>query len=276
LTADGGITLVQPGSRVTGARLRANLPSKKADVRGDVTFVRSAGQPSGAQSGPVPGQAPNRPSPAAAPGASPSPSERVAGALAKEETIITAGRIVFRWDVNEAEAEDSVVARQRDKTAWADRMVYSESLNRLLMTGNVILEQTSGDWLVREGVAPSPREPAERQALASMTRVTCTRLTMTLRERDIVAEGPLTVTQKNRSASGDRGAYTEATRLLVVTGNVKMQDADGQRLRADRVVISLVEETFDAEGNVQTEFVIRSSPTAGAGPSDRPSPTPRP
>jgi lipopolysaccharide assembly outer membrane protein LptD (OstA) len=155
-------------------------------------------------------------------------------------------------------------------------MTYSEPSNRLVMIGHVILEQTSGDWLVREGVTATPREPAERQALASVTRVTCTRLTMTLRERDLVAEGPVSVTQMNRSASGDRGVYTEATRLLVVTGNVKMQDADGQRLRADRVVISLADETFEAEGNVQTEFVIRSSPAGGAGPTVRPSPTPGP
>ena len=50
-------------------------------------------------------------------------------------------------------------------------------------------------------------------------------------------------------------------RSLVVTGNVHMQEADGRRLQADRVVISLVEETFEAEGNVQTQFTIRSSPT---------------
>jgi lipopolysaccharide export system protein LptA len=92
-------------------------------------------------------------------------------------------------------------------------------------------------------------------------RLTCTRLTMAVRERDVTAEGPVTVTQKDRSASGDRGAYTEATRLLVLSGNVHMQEADGRRLRADRVVISLVEETFEAEGNVQTEFVIRANPT---------------
>jgi lipopolysaccharide transport protein LptA len=93
VTADGGITLVQPGSRVTGRRLVANLPAKRADVRGDVVFVRSPA------SGPSPGSGPSL-----GPGSSPSPSDRVAGALAKEETTITAGRIDFRWDVNEAEA----------------------------------------------------------------------------------------------------------------------------------------------------------------------------
>jgi lipopolysaccharide assembly outer membrane protein LptD (OstA) len=124
-----------------------------------------------------------------------------------------------------------------------------------------VLEQQTGEWLVREGVASPPTDPTGRAALASSMRLTCTRLTMAVRERDVTAEGPVTVTQKDRSASGDRGAYTEATRLLVLSGNVHMQEADGRRLRADRVVISLVEETFEAEGNVQTEFVIRANPT---------------
>lgn len=251
LTAEGGVSLAQPGSRLTGRRLLANLPARRADVRGDAVLVREPGPP-------------------------PSPSDRAAAALAREETTVTAGRIVFRWDVTEAEAEDRVVVKQRDKTAWADRMTYSEPSNRLIMTGRVVLEQLSGEWLVREGLAAPPRDERDRAALASVTRLTSTRLTMTLRERDIVAEGPLTVTQKDRSASGDHGTYTAATRLLVVTGNVRLQEANGQRLRADRVVISLVDETFEAEGNVQTEFVIRPSPAGRSTPAIRPSPTPRP
>lgn len=237
VTAEGGVTLVQPGSKMTGRRLSANLPARRADMREDVTLVRSAPAP--------PPQARTAPSPGA-------PSE---------ETTVTAARIVFRWDSNEGEAMENVVVRQRDKTAWADRATYSEPANQITLTGRVILEQLSGESLVREGVLSTPRSAEERQALGSVTRMTCTRLVMTLRERDAVAEGPLRVTQKDRWATGDRGTYTEATRRLVVTGNVRMQEADGRRLAADRVVISLFEETFEAEGNVETHFTIRSSPT---------------
>jgi lipopolysaccharide transport protein LptA len=237
VVADGGVTLTQPGSKVTGRRLQANLRTRRADVRGDVTLVRAPGPPP-----------PGRP-------------DQVATAVAKEETTITAARIVFGWDANEGEAEDHVVIRQKDRTAWADRLTYSEPSNRVVLTGHVVLEQQSADGLVHDGVTTPPPDPNERAALASITRMTCTRLTMAIRERDIVADGLVTVTQKDRSASGDQGTYTEATRLLVLSGNVRMQEADGRRLRADRVVISLVEETFEAEGNVQTEFVIHASPT---------------
>ena len=236
VAADGGIKMIREGSTIVGRRLVANLTAKKADVREDVTLVRG-------------------------PGPAPAGSDRVARALSKDETTITAARIVFRWDTNEAEAEGHVVVRQPDKTGWADRMVYSEASNTLTLTGNVIVEQLSGDWLVREGVATAPRDPQQQQALRSTTRLTCNRLTMTLKERDIVAEGLVKVTQKDRWATGDRATYTEATRVLVVTGTVRMQETDGRRLQADRVIISLADETFEADGNVQTDFVIRTSPT---------------
>jgi hypothetical protein len=35
-----------------------------------------------------------------------------------------------------------------------------------------------------------------------------------------------------------------------------MREADGSWLRADRVVIAISEETFEATGNVETEFTV--------------------
>ncbi len=236
VTAEGGVMLVQPGSKMTGRRLVANLPARRADMREDVTLVRSPASAPQGRASPAPG-------------------------VQSEETTVTAARIVFRWDSNEGEAMENVIVRQRDRTAWADRATYSDPANQLTLTGRVVLEQLSGESLVREGVLSTPRSAEERQALASVTRLTCTRLVMALRERDVAVEGPLRVTQKDRWATGDRGTYTEATRRLVVAGNVRMQESDGRRLQADRVVISLIEETFEAEGNVETQFVIRPSPT---------------
>jgi len=249
VTAEGGVTVSQPGTKITGRRMVAHLPSRRADVREDVTLIRVT------RSSP-----PQTPAPAAQ-GSPPPPGVSSPTQAAEETTTITAGRIVFRWDVNEGEATEKVVAKQKDRTGWADRMTYSEPTNQLVMIGNVIVEQLSGESLVREGVASTPRSAEERQALTSTTRLTCTRLVMTLRERDMVADGPLKVTQKGRWATGSRGTYTEATRRVVVTGNVNMQEADGRRLKADRVIISLLQEVFEAEGNVETQFTIRPSPT---------------
>jgi lipopolysaccharide assembly outer membrane protein LptD (OstA) len=224
-TAQGGVEVAQAGNTLTAASLRYQAKTGDVSADGGVKLIQAGSTLDGRR---LLANLQTRRA-----------DVREDVTFSKDDTTVTAGRVVFRWDVNEAEAEENVVVRQKDKTAWADRMIYSEPSNRLVMTGRVTLEQMSGDWL---------------------TRVGCSRLVMTLRERDVTVEGPLRVTQKDRWATGDRGAYTEATRRLVMTGNVVVQETDGRRLQADRVTISLVDETFEAEGNVQTQFVIPHRP----------------
>lgn len=247
--ATGGVEVVQGDTRVTAASLRYEARTGEVAAEGGVTLIQPGSKMTGRR---LLANLRTRRADV---------RDDVTLVRGKDETTITAARIIFRWDASEGEAEDHVVIRQRDRTAWADRLLYSEPANRVTLSGHVVLEQQSGESLVREGVVSPPRDPTERAALGAVTRLTCARLVMALRERDIVAEGPVVVTQTDRSATGDRGTYTGTTRLLVLSGNVHMQEADGRRLRADRVVISLIDETFEAEGNVQTEFVIRASPT---------------
>ncbi|MDR7534320.1 MAG: LptA/OstA family protein [Armatimonadota bacterium] len=197
--ADGSVSLHRPGTRVSGPRLVADLTSRRAEITGGATLVSAA-----------------------------------AGGADGEETTVTARRLVVRWDANEVEAHEEVVVRQRRRTAWADRLDYSEPRDRLVLTGKVVVEQQAG-----------------------ATRLSCARLVATLRTGDLEAVGPVTVVQPDRRATGDRATYAEATRVLVLTGQVRVEEADGRRLRADRVVVSLDDDTLEAEGDVQTEFLIR-------------------
>ncbi len=225
-TASGGVEASAGGSTLTAASLRHEAKTGDVAAEGGVTLIQPGSRVTGDR------MLANLNSKRA--------DVREHAKLVRPDTTVTAARIIFRWDTNEAEAERGVVVRQSDRTAWADRMTYSEPADRAVLVGRVVVEQPGSEGLVR---------------------LTCNRMVMTLRERDITAEGQVTVTQKDRRATGDRGTYTESTRILVVTGNVRMQDSDGTRLKADRAVISLADDTFEAEGNVETEFVIRPSPT---------------
>ncbi|MBM3471073.1 MAG: hypothetical protein FJX73_09835 [Armatimonadetes bacterium] len=224
--ASGGVEASHGGTTMNAASLRHEAKTGEVVAEGGVTLTQPGGRVTGVrmQANLLTRRA----------------DVREEATLIRSDIAVSAARIVFRWDVNEAEAEHGVVVRQSDRTVWADRMTYSEPADRAVLTGRVVVEQPSGEGLVT---------------------LTCNRMVMTLRNKDITAEGQVTVVQKDRRATGDRGTYTDATRILVVTGNVRLQDADGTRLRADRAVISLADETFEAEGNVETEFVIRPSPT---------------
>ena len=225
-TASGGVEASHGGTNMTAASMRHEARTGEVAAEGGVTLAQPGSRVTGGrmQANLVTMRA----------------DVREDATLIRQDITVTAPRIVFRWDVNEAEAERGVVVRQIGRTAWADRMTYSEPADRAVLTGRVVVEQPSGEGLVR---------------------LTCNRMVMTLRDKDITAEGQVRVVQKDRWATGDRGTYTDATRILVVIGNVRMQEADGTRLKADRAVISLADETFEAEGNVETEFVIRPSPT---------------
>lgn len=229
--AEASVTLQQGGSVLTAQTLQANLGTKRAEVKGNARLVRA---PGGTSSG-----------------------DQVVSALVREETTITAPHMAFRWDINEAVADGGVVVSQRDKTARARSALYSEVAGRIELVDEVVVEQLSGDWLVRGGVMETPKDEKIKQALASKTTITCERLVILLKTKDMRAERKVTVTQRGRSATGDRAAYSDKERRLVVTGNVLLLDEDGSRLRADQVVISLADETFEAVGNVETEFTVK-------------------
>lgn len=232
VAAQGGVRLAQGTSILTAQTLDADLRAKRAEATGKAKLVRAGGGLAGTQ-------------------------DRVASALAQEETTITAARMTFRWDTNEARAFDGVTVIQPDKTARAKEAFYSETAGRIELQGEVVVEQLSGEWLVKGKVIDAPTDEASKKALASKTTLTTARLVIELKARNMLAEEDVTVTQQARTATGNRATYTDKDKLLVVTGNVRMREEDGSWLRADRVVISLIEETFEALGNVETEFRVK-------------------
>jgi lipopolysaccharide transport protein LptA len=227
----GGVRLAREGITVTGDEIVARLKERQVAIDGHAVLVRPAG--------PVP-----------------APQERTAQTLAAQDTKITADRLRFHWDVNEAEAEGAVVLSQPDKTAKAAKVVYSEGRGVIELTGAVEVEQRSGEWLVEGGVAEQPRDADAAKALRAPVHLWADRLVVRLETRDMEATGHVRVEQERRLATGDRAAYAQRDQTIVVSGNVRMREADGSWLRADRVIIAIADETFEASGNVETEFTV--------------------
>ncbi len=230
--ATGGVRIMHKGSTLISGTMVASLRARQAELTGTVTLIRAPRRIEGAK-------------------------DQIQNALTQQETRITAPLMVFRWDVNEAEAEGGVLMTQPDKVARARRVRYSEVAGRAELEGDVVVEQFSGAWLVKGGIIESPKDQETRSALVSKAILRCARLVIVLAERDMDAQGKVMVTQNGRSISGDGAQYTNRDRRIVVTGNVRLRDEDGSQLRADRVVISLVDETLDATGNVETDFIMK-------------------
>lgn len=236
VTAERDVVLTTESSKITGPALWANLAEKRAEVKGRARMVRKGGPPPRGRE-----------------------NDRVLAALAKEDTTITAQRFLkFSWaQTDEAEAAGDVVIEQVDKKARGDTAVYSEGKDRIELTGNVRLDQTSGQWLVRERLADTPRTDEERQALESPAVLTADRVVISLSTRNNVATGNVKVVQAGRTATGDRGEYDDVAGKIVLTGKrVRLERQDGSWLEARTVVVSLKEDTFEAFGDVDTTFTV--------------------
>lgn len=234
--AEKDVTLTTEGSKITGPTLWANLAEKRAEVKGRARMVRKGGRPPRGRE-----------------------NDRVLAALAKEDTTITAQRFLkFSWaQTDEAEAAGDVAVDQVDKKARGDSAVYSEAKDRIEIVGNARIDQVSGQWLIREKLADTPRTEEERQALESPAVLTADRVVITLSTRNSVATGNVKVTQVGRTATGDRSEYDDVAGKIVLTGKrARVERQDGSWLEARTVVVSLKEDTFEAFGDVDTTFTV--------------------
>ena len=225
--AEEGVRLVQPGRLLTADAMTANLQRKEADVTGHVV-LRTSGprQPAG-------DTAPQAPD---------------------ETTTITAPRVMYRWNAHEAKAQGGVVIRQPDKTLHASQAFYDGAGGRVVLEGDVVVDQSNGEWLVRRGAVGPPQDPESRKAVASPATLSCDRLVILLSDGDMDADGHVTVVQEGRTIAGDHASYAAKDKRVVMTGDVHVRDADGSALRADQVVILLAQGTFEAVGNVDAEL----------------------
>ncbi|HEV2439580.1 MAG TPA: LptA/OstA family protein [bacterium] len=173
-------------------------------------------------------------------------------------TVITAPRILFHADAHEAQADGGVTLTQHDRVARAERLRYSETADRADLDGHVVLTQSA---------SAAPTAPAAPVKPAPPVTLACDRLAIRLVERDMQADGNVTVGRGPRSATGDRAVYTERDHRMIVTGNARMVDGDGSRLRADQVIISLTDDAFEGSGHVETEFRVKRNTGHGGAPA---------
>jgi len=238
--AEGGAVLAQGGVAVRAVQIAFELEAQTVAASGGVVVTQGASTLTGVslranlktREADVFGDAHLvRAAPAGA---------AASGSQDTQDAAIRAAHLRIRWGaVNEAEAEGSVIVRQGSIAARAQRARYSETAGRLVLEDEVVVAQF-GDKEVTAGVT-----------------LTADQLVVLLRERDMEASGKVTVTQKGRTATGERGTYNEKEKRIILTGHVQMQDEEGNVIRADKVVIDLEAETFDASGDVETTFKVK-------------------
>jgi lipopolysaccharide assembly outer membrane protein LptD (OstA) len=175
--------------------------------------------------------------------------------VSHKEVTVNAPEIDYDGAAGKAEAAD-VVVTQPGRRIRAQRLRYTPQLGRLELDGHVVVEQLKGERLIDEGVVNAPMDDEAKRMLASPTVLNCDRLIVLTEQRLIQAEGAVTAVQEDLSVAAAAAVYSDRERRLTLTGGVTLHRRDGTTLRADRLALSLADETLEASGNVVTEFVL--------------------
>jgi len=206
---------------------------------------------------------------------------------AKVHYFLREGRLVI---------EGRFVASTEEGVLKADRGEYSEKERKIVAEGNILFydERNRGtakkvevdleerkavlEGGVRLKIVPKGREGGGKsQETAGPATVTCERIVYWYREKRATTGGKVMLEQE-RVREGkkvvikvvaDRAEYRteerggEKVELVVLEGNVRFEDSEGQYLACSRLLYSLTEERIEVEGLVEARFKMEEKPAEG-------------
>ncbi|KPJ65618.1 hypothetical protein AMJ44_09795 [candidate division WOR-1 bacterium DG_54_3] len=149
----------------------------------------------------------------------------------------------------------SLEALQGKKLAIAQAGVYSQEKKELVMKGEVKAIFEKAQVVLKEETVQNLKNPEAQGILKEKTILTSNQLIFSTRNGDAQARGSVYVTQKGREAKSELALYNEEEEILTLTGNVFMKK-EKEWVSAEKVMVSVRDETFEAIGAVEAEFKL--------------------
>jgi len=197
----------------------------------------------------------------------------------------------YRFDdkTNQVELAGNVILHHEDGTLRCDNISFNTETKKGEATGNPAFtdpENTvTGEVLfidfkarvagfrgkvklVRQPAKPADAQPKEDKKTneteedrleryrQQKTTISADEIQYYYKEKRVVAKGNVKAEQEKRTAWAENAVYTDSDELLVITGNVRMETAEGESFRCEKVTISLKENWVEASGNIQSRFKI--------------------
>ncbi|MCX5725894.1 MAG: hypothetical protein NT030_01700, partial [Candidatus Saganbacteria bacterium] len=142
------------------------------------------------------------------------------------------------------------------KIAFSENAEFIRKEDVLTLHRGAKLVLEKGGSFIKEEDLAALRNPEAREALEEKTVLECKELKLFTKTSDALAEGDVSVTQKERSAKADRAEYLDPQKIIILTGNVFMKKGKDW-IRTEKVIVSVKDETFEASGRVETEFKLK-------------------
>lgn len=178
-------------------------------------------------------------------------------------TRIRADRASFFTDMaKDMRISGSLEAVQGKKLAIGQEGVYSQQKKELLIKGGVKAIFEKARAILRDETVGKLKGPESKKMLKEKTVLIADKLVLSTSGGDARAAGSVHVTQKGREAKSERAVYDDKKELLTLTGNVFMKkqnsapSGEEEWVSAEKVVVSVKDETFEAVGSVEAEFKL--------------------
>ena len=169
---------------------------------------------------------------------------------------IKCGSASFYGDMDkEMVFHDALEITQGKKIVLAKEGSYFHKENELRLRGKVKAVFEKAEALIKEETADKLKNPETRKLLKEKTILSADQLDLSTKTGDAKAYGSVHVVQKEKEARADQAVYDDKEETMVLTGNVSLKKKDDW-VKAEKVLVSVRNETFEAVGSVEAEFKL--------------------
>jgi lipopolysaccharide export system protein LptA len=176
--------------------------------------------------------------------------------FSREGSRLSADSAVALLDEDKIFLSGSIEVTQKNKTAVSDSAVYDDRSRIIVLSSNVKAVIKGLRNMIKEKSAKKIKGEETNIALRERTAVLCDNLQISTDNGDCRAYGRVHVLQKEKEARSDEAVYQENNEEIILTGNVSMKKKDSW-VKANKVVVSVDKETFEAIGRVETIFKVK-------------------
>jgi lipopolysaccharide assembly outer membrane protein LptD (OstA) len=198
--------------------------------------------------------------------------EKVAAAIKKEDTVITADTLEYWTQKKDAKFSGHVIIINGQKKSWGDTAFMDHTNNTTTLDGHVKVVQINGNWLVKEGIVKADKpDEARDEALRERATLTSDKLVIDQNTNNAVATGQVVrVEQKGKVATSKKAVFDDKSHTITLTDTVRIQQTNGDWLTSTKAVFHTDSEVFEAFSGggtqVQTEFSV---PKNGGSPAPK-------
>lgn len=174
----------------------------------------------------------------------------------KNKTIISCQHCEFNTEMKEdIILSGSIEAIQGAKAAVGDEGIYSNAKKELYLKGRVKAVFEKAQVFLKDQTLQKLKNNEAQSLLKTKTFITCKNLIFSNSNSDAKAWDTVFITQKGKEAKAQEAFYSDNEETITMNGNVYLKK-EGKWVSAQQIIVSVVNETFEAIGSVEAEFKI--------------------